>query len=91
MDPDALTRRIARRQAHAQRLETEMILGCEAAARRCGRESGLPANRADWTPAAWRRYLTEAMRLNQQLGPRLNALRREIDALERLASDLLAV
>lgn len=89
MDPYVLRRRIAALHERAQRLEAEIVLACEQAASRKCRNGQLPADRSEWSAAAWDRYLAEAVRLNHHLGRRVSAIRDEIDALERLASDLL--
>jgi hypothetical protein len=86
-----LTLQIASRRARLAECETEMIAACEAAALRTRSRTNATAGREHWNRATWHRYLTAAMRLEAEYGPRMRRLRREIGQLERLTALLTAV
>jgi hypothetical protein len=81
---------IAVRKSGLAALEAEMNAACEAAALGGRSRTSATAERRHWGRTTWRRYLTAAMRLEAEYGPRLRRLHAEIAQLERLMTLLTA-
>ena len=75
---------IADRRRRLLDLELAMVATCEAQAAR-GRSPGVQMHdRETWDQPTWHRYLAAAAAVEQEFGPPMRQLHREIDQLERI-------
>jgi hypothetical protein len=90
MHANALKIDLARLEAQARRMQTEITLAAEEAASRASPKGRLPADPAEWNDATWRRYLAEAKRMNDLIGDPLGEIYRDIGRVKRLTQLPLA-
>ena len=84
LDLQGLRAGIAERRRQLLDLELAMVAECEAQAARGRAPAVQMHDRETWDRATWDRYLAAAAALEDQYGPPMRRLLREIDQLERL-------
>ena len=84
LDRAQIRDRIAQHRALLADLEGALVAACEAAAARRRTAAVRVDDRATWDRAMWQRYLDAATVLEPDYGPRMRALLRDIERLERL-------